>query len=86
MGKGAQATEEPWAPTCTGRWPPETLSFVAISKARKKRGLIFYKEIARMRNIRTWAPQLSMDKLEQNFHFAKSSLLGRREWGPSLGC
>lgn len=62
MGKGAQATEEPWAPTCTGRWPPrETLSFVAISKARKK-GLIFYKEIARMRNIRTWAPQLSMDK------------------------
>lgn len=44
MGKGAQASGGPWAPTPTGMGPrKEALSSVTSSKARKK-GLIFSKE------------------------------------------
>ena len=52
MGKGAQATGGPWAPTPTGRGPrKEALSSVAISEARKK-GLIFSKGSSQDRKYR----------------------------------
>lgn len=74
VGKGAQAAGGPRAPTPTGRGPrKEALSSVAISEARKK-DLFSLREVARIGNIETRAPQISMDKgtelsFSQNHHY-----------------
>lgn len=73
-GQGA-----PWAPTPTSRGPSrEALSSAAVSKAEKKRGLIFSRgEVARIRNTEMWAPQISVDqRMNRIFISPKSVTVG----------
>lgn len=88
MGKeGPGHWGNPGHPPLTSRRPPrETLSFVAISEARKKKGLIFYKGSSQDEEYQDMGSPALNGKTNTTAIFAKSSLLGCREWSPILGC
>ena len=87
MGKGGPGHwGNPGHPPLTSRRPPrETLSFVAISEARKKIGLIFYKGSSQDEEYQDMGSPALSGKTNTTAIFAKSSLLGCRDgvlfWG-----
>ena len=85
MGKGGPGHwGNPGHPPLPADGHPGKL-FLLLPSARpeKKKDLFSIREVARMRNITTWAPQLSMDK--QNFHFCKIITVRVRGVGSSSG-
>lgn len=53
MGKGAQATGGPWAPTPTGRAHAKKPFLLLPSVRPEKKGSFSLREVARIRNIKT---------------------------------
>lgn len=83
MGKGAQATGGPLG--THPHWQGATQRspfFCHHQQGQKKKDLFSLREIARIGNIETWAPQISMDKRSSHFCKIITVGVGVPFWGP----